>query len=283
MTEIIDASVVCGPHATALAAAGVRTAIRYYSRDTLNPAKRTTRAEALQLAAAGIRLGIVHEARFGNRVTSFSRDLGVADGAYAFKYAADVMGQPAGSAIYFGVDFDATAKELTASILPYFEGVAEALASAPRAYRVGVYGSGLTCRTVLDRGLAELAWLAQSKGWAGYQTFLKSNRWALLQEMPAEIAGVDCDPDVANPAIPDFGAFDIAPPAAATQPMRVVARSGLNLRAGPGVEFPVRRTMPAHTRVLAGKRVGDWAQIDLEGDGLVDGFANVHFLEAEPV
>ncbi|MDB5431460.1 MAG: hypothetical protein JWP35_2576 [Caulobacter sp.] len=280
MPDIIDASQPCDAKAAALKQAGVQTVIRYYSRDTGIPAKRLSRPEAVKLAAAGLRIGIVHEAKHGNQIGSFSRALGVKDGAYARHYGAQEIGQPAGSAIYFGVDFDASTSELKTIILPYFEGVAEAFAAAgPDAvYSVGVYGSGLTCAAVLDAGLAERAWLAQSTGWAGYKAFLKSGRWSLKQEMPTTVAGVACDPDQTN-AGGDIGDFSL-PGATPAVAMRVNARAGLRLRAGPGVEFDKIGLLPLGARVYALKTVGDWTMADLQGDGVADGFVSSAYLAA---
>ena len=69
MSEVIDVSFACGSYAGYLAGAGVRTVIRYYSRDTGHPEKRLTRPEASAFAAAGLRLAVVHEAKFGDRNT----------------------------------------------------------------------------------------------------------------------------------------------------------------------------------------------------------------------
>ena len=113
--------------------------------------------------------------------------------------------QPAGSAVYFAVDFDASAAEIRTAIIPYFRGVARAFAedNGLPVYRVGVYGSGAVCAAVLDAGLAELAWLSCSTGWSGSRAFLASGRWTLKQRLPALIAGLDADPDDANiPNVP---------------------------------------------------------------------------------
>ncbi|WP_161564126.1 DUF1906 domain-containing protein [Cupriavidus lacunae] len=166
MTSIIDVSSACGSKATALNAAGIKTVIRYYSRDTIRPSKRLTQTEAEQLMEAGLRLCIVHEGRFGDKAANFERATGVADAMYARTYGASIIRQPARSTIYFGIDFDASTSEIRDRVIPYFQGIADALA-APTGepdYMVGVYGSGATCEAILDAGLAELAWLAQSTG-----------------------------------------------------------------------------------------------------------------------
>ncbi|MGV8986629.1 MAG: glycoside hydrolase domain-containing protein [Cypionkella sp.] len=306
MTKIIDASVPCTAKAAALFASGIRTVIRYYSRDTVRPSKRLSPAEAAALSAAGLRIAIVHEARFGNQVTNFDRATGVADAAYARSYGAQVIGQPDGSTIYFGVDFDATKAQIKERILPYFQGVADAFAQTPGAprYKVGIYGSGASCGAVLDAGLAEKAWLAQSTGWADYAGFKASSRWALLQGMETSVAGIDCDPNDANPAIEigDFllgasGAATVASAAAASAatsilagaPMPtasaaayVMARGGLNLRSGPGDSFDVRAVLPFGTTVSVLKPSGAWSMVDLQGDGAADGYVFSSFLAADP-
>lgn len=284
MTSIVDVSTSCGTKASALSAAGVRTIIRYYSRDTTRPSKRLTRQEAEQLAAVGLRLGIVHEGRHGDQATNFDRACGVADAIYARTYGAATIRQPAGSAIYFGVDFDATPAEIHNRVIPYFQGIADGFAKATGEpdYVIGVYGSGATCKAALDAGLAHSAWLAQSTGWSGYTAFLRSGRWALSQAMPATIAGVDCDPDTAGGG-QDVGDFLLptasgAALASSATRMRVNARSGLRLRSGPGVEFNSAKLLPFGTPVYPLRTDGSWTMIDLEGDGIADGFVSGSYL-----
>ncbi len=284
MTEIIDVSYDCGAQAAALGAAGVKTVMRYYSRDTIRPSKPLRRAEADKLTAAGLRLGIVYEGRYGDKAFNFDRATGVADGVYARHYAATEIDQPAGSTIYFAVDFDATAAEIRDRILPYFLGVADAFGQVggERQYVVGVYGSGATCKAVLDGGLAKRAWLCQATGWAGHAAFDASGRWSLKQGKATTIATVACDPNVVGQGgdIGDFSPGVPQPtPVAGSRAVRVIARSGLKLRAGPGTTFDRLRGLPFGTVVTALKAVGDWTMIDLEGDGAADGFVSTAFLE----
>ena len=53
---------------------------------------------------------------------------------------------------------------------------------------------------------------------------------------------------------------------------RVIARSGLRVRSGPGHEFDIGEILPVGEEVTVGQRRGDWAEIDRAGDGLVDGW-----------
>jgi hypothetical protein len=283
MPDIIDVSFDCGTHADFLAGAGVKTIIRYYSRDTGLPAKRLTRKEAEAFVRAGLRIGVVHEAKRGDSIESFTGALGQLDAVYARQYGAKVIGQPEGSAIFFAVDFDAGENEVRDSILPYFKAIADAFALSdglPR-YQIGVYGSGAVCGKILDAGLASLAWLAQSTGWSAFKQFRDSNRWALRQMAETSVGEIDCDPDVANVAQPQFGDFtlDLSGSVAGAR-LTVIAREGLRLRAGPGTEFDILRVLPFGTSVNPLKTVGDWTLVDLEGDKAGDGFVSTHFLAA---
>lgn len=82
-------------------------------------------------------------------------------------------------------------------------------------------------------------------------------------------------------ATPVVGAEMIPPPARA-DPHVVIARNGLNLRAGPSTDFPVDRTLPAGTLISVISRQDGWAQVDLQGDGLADGFVSLNFLRSAP-
>jgi hypothetical protein len=58
----------------------------------------------------------------------------------------------------------------------------------------------------------------------------------------------------------------------------VRARSGLRLRSGASREADIIRTLPEGTRVFVLERRGEWALVDLEGDGRIDGFVGADFL-----
>lgn len=304
MASIIDVSSSCTAKATALHAGGVSTVIRYYSRDTIRPSKRLARDEARALAVAGLRLGVVHEARRGDLPDSFEHAAGIADARYARSYGAATIGQPGGSAIYFAVDFDAGAAQLRGQVVPYFRGVADAFAetSGEPDYQIGVYGSGAVCAALLEAQLVRKTWLAQSRGWRGYDDFLASGRWNLQQAMPTTVAGVACDPDTAGESgdIGDFSpgsgsgvavpmarraegrpveaSADVSVMPPTLRPMRVNARAGLRLRSGPGTEFDVLRLLPLGTPLFPVRDVGAWTQADLQGDGVADGYVSTGYL-----
>jgi len=176
---------------------------RYYSRTTQIPGKKLSAAEAKLLSAANLSIVAVYE----DGPTSyayFSATRGVADANGALQQAAAV-GQPAGSGIYFTVDYDAASDEIAGNITEYFSAIAETIGDT---YRVGVYGSGDVCAAITAGGFATLAWLAQSTGWSGYSDFTK---WAINQGPEKTVCGLNSDTDIARG---DFGSFAVQSPSA---------------------------------------------------------------------
>jgi len=281
VATVLDTTQDCTSKASALRGAGYTTVIRYYS---VNAWKRMGAAEAQALSHAGLTLGAVYQDR-QNQPADFSLAKGTTAGKNALHYAQSVIMQPAGSAIYFSADFDPSQDVVTNNILPFFQGVKNAMTAGGNApYRAGVYGSGLTCITVLGAGLAQYAWLAQSKGFAEYQSFLDSNCWSLSQQMPATVLGIGCDPDDTNPTAPDFGAFTLAPDHfGLTLPPAshyvVNASSGLRLRGGPGINYDSVSVLPAGMPVTVLQRDGDWAQVDTTGNGTASGYVFAAYLK----
>jgi len=272
-------------------AATVGTVIRYYnfSNSASFPEKCLTLAEAQAIAAQGLLSAVVFQQR-QNQVGDFSNVKGLAAGRRAYQLAQNTISQPPGSGIYFSVDFDATSTEITGAVIPYFEGVQQAFdeesGGAPQ-YRVGAYGSGLVCGNLTLRGLISLTWLAMSRGFAGTKAALDAGEYHLAQRPPATtLCGIGVDFNDVNPARPDFGSFALTdqgpehgtiPPAA--DRFRVIARSGLRLREGPGAEFDIIGGLPFGQIVVVTSIADGWARVDVEGDGKVDGFASAGFLE----
>lgn len=182
-------------HAAALRAQGYDFAMRYYSH---NAAKNLSLGEARALSAAGLLIGAVWETA-GTHASFFNRAQGVADGGAAFRIAHAAIGQPAGSAIYFAVDYDATAADIEGPVTDYFAGVKMAFAAAAD-------GSGLCCDTLIDKQLATLGWLSQSSGFAGSKAYAEAARYNLIQRLPAhasvDAAELNFDPDASNPGKP---------------------------------------------------------------------------------
>ncbi|OKP75657.1 hypothetical protein A3842_19580 [Paenibacillus sp. P3E] len=95
--------------------------------------KRLTKTEAAAISAAGLQIVSVYETTASRALGG--RAAGLADGAIAAQTALAV-GQPAGSRIYFAVDFDASASQMD-TVIQYIKAAGEASSK----FRTGVYGS----------------------------------------------------------------------------------------------------------------------------------------------
>jgi hypothetical protein len=193
----------CSSFVPRIVSAGVKFVARYYSR---NAAKNIGLSEAKALSGAGIDIVTVWESG-GDHAAFFSHGQGADDATSAVNQARSV-GQPAGTPVYFAVDFDASQTELDTQIVPYFQGVADGLTVMGQGtppYKVGVYGSGLVCSTLLQRKLVTHTWLSMSTGFQGSKTFAD---WNIRQHLTSDPFGLgfSVDPDERKG---DFGGFKV--------------------------------------------------------------------------
>lgn len=288
---IIDTPYNTSKKIPALLANNVGVIIRYYnfSNSSKLPEKRIELAEAQLLSASNLKIAVVFQQK-QNAAADFNLQTGISSGTRAYRYAKDVIGQPAGSAIYFAVDYDASESEITNNIIPFFQGVQQAFnaesGNTPE-YKVGVYGSGLVSKLLLAKKLITYIWLTMSTGFNGSKQALEKKQYNLAQKAPATtLAGIGVDFNIANPDNPDFGQFSIEQdnsPHTEIIPQfpkyKVIARSGLRLRGGPGLQFEKIGLLTLNQIVYVTAETDGWAKIDIEGDGNIDGFASLHFLE----
>jgi hypothetical protein len=171
---------------------------RYYSSTTHIAGKKLTLDEAQIICAGGLQIVTVYEDA-PTDYAYFSAARGTSDATAAMQQAT-AIGQPATSAIYFSVDYDAAPDEVTGNITAYFEAVRSAIAGA---YGIGVYGSGLVCASIIEAGLASYGWLCGSTGYrdADYAG------WVIKQGLTESLCNASWDTDVAQG---DFGAFSIS-------------------------------------------------------------------------
>lgn len=214
MTIGISTSMQTGADAPCLAGNGIIFVFRYYSATTTSPTKRLTLAEAQALVSAGIQIGAVYEDG-PTSVDYFSNARGVKDGGRAWTYAQQI-GQPAGSAIYFAVDYNAPSADL-AAIASYYQGVQSGLDTASggvSSYSIGVYGSGLVCQTIKqDQNLAKYSWMAEARLWYGTDTYAG---WDVMQapgvsplcSLAGPTPGKEADYEECQ-AAGDFGGFRV--------------------------------------------------------------------------
>jgi Bacterial SH3 domain/D-alanyl-D-alanine carboxypeptidase len=60
---------------------------------------------------------------------------------------------------------------------------------------------------------------------------------------------------------------------------QVIARAGLRLRAGPGTQNDIIGRLEPGQRIRVLSTIGDWSLVDLQGDGLADGYCSHGFLQ----
>jgi hypothetical protein len=185
-------------------AIGVGTIIRYYDHeDETLPGKTLRRGERDAILMNGFKIGVVFQHR-NNKFASFTLWRGARDAARSLALAAE-NSQPPGSAIYFGVDGAWNAPSELASIVSYFQEVNARIAGS--GYRVGVYGSGLVCNTLLANGLAELCWLAAPTTWPDYHSYYQTRRWRLVQLPTTKCGGRSVDFNLTNGIEAEYGQF----------------------------------------------------------------------------
>src|SRR5262245_36381485 len=203
---------------------GIGTIIRCYDwRDETLPGKTLTQRELGLIAKLDMSVAVIFQHNNDCLCTFMTKGRGRRDAQRALELA-KTFSQPAGSAVYFGVDgVDAQFLALLAAtdlpsgepqakkfvqkyVRSYFGEVASAMKSS--GYKIGAYGSGLVCSYLLDEKLVQFCWLANATSWPGYQAFEASKRWVLKQHLPtpkADCFGVEVDLNSGNGSADDFG------------------------------------------------------------------------------
>ncbi|MGW6762360.1 DUF1906 domain-containing protein, partial [Streptomyces sp. NPDC055008] len=194
MPKGLDTTQNCSPYAASIRAQGYDFIGRYLSKSTW---KVINAPEASAISAAGLSLILVYEDG-STSASYFSNSRGQSDGQRAATQAA-ALSAPSKTALYFAVDYDASSADINGCITDYFNGVAQGLATAETdngcpPYAIGAYGSGSTCLALAQAGLVQYTWLAQSRGWSGYDP---NHLWSIVQGMPSTVGALSVDPDVA--------------------------------------------------------------------------------------
>jgi hypothetical protein len=125
----------------------------------------------------------VTEASDRIKISMSASDEGQLDAQAAVKQA-HAIGQPAGTAIYFGVDFNFNKADRAqvSGVLEYFRRVREELTKDKNRFLVGGYGNGDILSLLLGDNdtkevLIDFAWLSTSASYAGTSRFHNSGRW----------------------------------------------------------------------------------------------------------
>ncbi len=220
----------------------------------------------------------------------------VAADAKAALEQAKLVGQPEGSAIYFGVDFnvsgrggDPSNRTALDAVLEYFRVIGRTVGNH---YAIGVYGNGFLNRTLRDEKLVSYNWISASRSHEGTVEFFNSGRWHLFQNQVDRRwfgaagkcgSGLDVDMNVQNPKVAGIGAWGAGEIDGsrnqaifdqrrfAIRPTPVVQLSaeagGPAARQGCKSESQVPRN--ANLRVL--NQSATWSSVDVDEDGSPDG------------
>ncbi|MEO1105402.1 MAG: DUF1906 domain-containing protein, partial [Pseudomonadota bacterium] len=94
---------------------------------------------------------------------------------------ARALGQPAGSAIYFGVDIAFSAGDATTrkAMVEYFQAVRRIMRRA--GFQLGAYGNGDALKVLQAEKLIDHAWLSASRAYPGTTAFHNSGEWHFFQ------------------------------------------------------------------------------------------------------
>ena len=142
-------------------------------------------------------LDIVCFFQYSSNTASYFTEANAELDANAALVDAEVLNMPDGAAIYFAVDYDASTTDINNKIIPYFRKIAEVFAANEAPYRIGVYGSGLVCKTLKDtNNIAELTFLCGSTGYQGRSSYNSLTRFDVRQIAPSTtLGGISIDYD----------------------------------------------------------------------------------------
>jgi hypothetical protein len=215
----------------------------------------------------------------------------VAADAKAAVEQAKLVGQPEGSAIYFGIDFNLIPnRNVVDAVIEYFRVINQTVGSR---YSIGIYGNGFVNRILRDEKLVSYNWLSASRSHEETVDFYNSGRWHLFQNRvdcrwfgPRDKCsiGLDVDTNLQNPRVSDIGAwgaggvhqsrnqtiFDQRRFAVRTTSIfrESGGRGGLIDRdhCNSGNRIPRN----GNARIIA--QSGDWSSVDIDEDGRPDGY-----------
>ena len=165
--------------------------------------KNLSAHEAMALSKAGLKIVSIFETTAKRALMGAAA--GTEDGTTALDQAAALL-QPQGSAIYATADFDEQTPQDQA-MLAYFQAFKVALSGNAK---LGVYGNGALCQTMLNALIADYTWLAGGSGMRGTRAFLAIGRATIVQDVGDKHGlnlGISIDSDTAASA--DYGGWSL--------------------------------------------------------------------------
>ena len=228
------------PGAKNIKAAGYDGVIRYLSRDTSG--KTLSAPERDEYFAEGLSIHLVFEDGSQNALQGHAQ--GLADGKVALVQA-KALGMPKGYGIYYAIDFNATAAQLSGVIHDYEQGFAEALNGY---YSCAPYGGFNTVSA-----LGGTSW--QTCAWSNGKIAKNAN---IYQNGQSDFGGaVDVDEYIKDDGWDWTEAIN--PSADVPAPVAPISNPNPNLALGPGGSYAVKS---GDTLSSIGSHLGvDWRAI----------------------
>jgi hypothetical protein len=193
---------------------------------------------------------------------------------------AKLVGQPEGSAIYFGVDFNVS-RATVDPVLEYFRAIRQTIGNH---YAIGIYGNGFVNRMLRQEKLAAYSWISASRSHEETVAFYNSGQWHLFQNQvdrrwfgpPGKCAtGLDVDTNLQNPNVSGIGAWG-AGEVDSSRNQKIFEQRRFAIRATPvestgsgGCKSGSQVPRNANVRILA--QSGAWTGVDVDEDGVADG------------
>jgi hypothetical protein len=133
----------------------------------------------------------------GAKASYFTKAQGATDAARAVA-AAQALGQPINTPIYFAVDFDCTDAVILSNIVPYFQGIIESEKLSDAGFLLGVYGPKNVCKYIQGSHNDRYTFVAgAATGWSGNS--IEYTDWNLYQKTcDTTVGGVGVDIDESN-------------------------------------------------------------------------------------
>lgn len=193
----------CATKLNSSTAAGLRAdGIQYAARYLGNDWKSMNKSEADAIINTGLRIVSIWETN-PTSVGYFTHGQGVSDGQQSSSYAT-ALAQPAGSAIYFTVDYDVQLGDMPA-ILAYFAGVRQGI---DKNYKVGVYGSIAVVERLHSSNAADFYW--QTYAWSRGNTAPFISIYQYQNDVP--LAGIQVDYNHFSNSAGSWGKGAVQPP-----------------------------------------------------------------------
>jgi len=297
---IIDTPHNAAKVASKLAAQNVKVVVRFFARKPQAGLREKVMAsdgnmidgvrEPTILIRHGLSIVSLYQYR-NNLPEKFSKGLEdtgsakaeVAADAKAALEQAKLIGQPEGSAIYFGVDFNVSRASVE-PVLEYFRAVNRTVGSH---YAIGIYGNGFVNRTLRQEKLAAYNWISASRSHEETVAFYNSGQWHLFQNQvdrrwfgpPGKCSmGLDVDTNIQNPTVSSIGAWG-AGEVNKSRNQKIFDQRRFAIRATPVVQDGGKdrqgckpdKSVPRNASVRILAQSGAWCSVDVDEDGNADG------------